>query len=58
MRMFQGGISMAKKTDKKTEIVEEEVKEEKAEKAKYSIITDKHGFEWKVDAEGNKIERV
>ena len=49
---------MAKKADKKEVILEEEVKEEKAEKAEYSIITDKHGFEWKVDAEGNKIERV
>ena len=43
---------MAKKAAKKEEVVEKAIKEET------SIIIDKHGFEWKVDAEGNKIERV
>jgi len=48
---------MVKKA-KKVEDIIEEAKEEKTEKAEYSIITDKHGFEWKVDADGNKIRRL
>jgi len=48
---------MAKKV-KEVENIIEEAKEEKAEKAEYSTITDKHGFEWKVDADGNKIRRL
>ena len=43
---------MAKKAAKTEEVVEEVVEE------KTNIIIDKHGFEWKVDAEGNKIERM
>ena len=48
---------MAKKVKKVEEIIEE-AKEEKAEKAEYSTITDKHGFEWKVDVDGTKIRRI
>ena len=50
---------MAKgKKSKTVEDVVEEVAEEGTEAKVVSIITDKHGFEWEVDAEGNKLRRI
>ena len=48
---------MAKKTKTVEEVVEE-VKEEGIEAKVVSTITDKHGFEWEVDADGNKLRRT
>tara|TARA_R100001082_G_C4222276_1_gene99727 strand:+ start:201 stop:365 length:165 start_codon:yes stop_codon:yes gene_type:complete len=54
--MFQGGISMAKKADKKEEIIEEVVEEPKKEKKlKTKIIK---GFEWEIDDDGNLLRRL
>ena len=56
MRMFKGGISMAKKADKKTEVVEEVVEEPKEEKKLKTKIV--KGFEWEIDDDGNLLRRL
>ena len=40
------------------EAVEEAVEEEKVLKLENNTIIDRHGFTWKVDDKGQKIERV
>jgi len=54
--MFQGGISMAKKADKKEEIIEEVVEEPKKEKKLKTKVV--KGFEWEIDTEGNLLRRL
>ncbi len=51
---------MAKKDKKevKEEVVEEPEEEEVEHKLESNTIIDKHGFTWKVDKDGQKIERV
>jgi len=50
MRMFQGGISMAKKAAKKEEVVEE--------KSKLIPTKDAQGRTWLVDENGVKVKKV
>ena len=51
---------MAKKGKKEVveEVIEEVVEEEKVIELENNTIIDKHGFTWKVDEMGQKIERV
>ena len=51
---------MAKKDKKEVveEVIEEAVEEEKVLKLENNTIIDRHGFTWKVDDKGQKIERV